>query len=178
MSTCYDKNNCSTSKLAAHYTLTVVLKYLKDVGLLRLTKYASISKLLTFADEILVYASVLVFFTFLKTGRKPSLTDFVLNMDHITMYGNKRRNIGYTHMTRELLWGGFMEFLAFTVSIINYHSLARKIKNPFASKSSVKEFTKPPVLLMTTKCEYCHEKPILPHRLACEHIFCYYCLKV
>lgn len=70
------------------------------------------------------------------------------------------------------------EFLAFTVSIINYHSLARKIKNPFSSKSNIKESTKPIALQMTTKCEYCHDKPILPHRLACEHVFCYYCLKV
>lgn len=108
MSTCYDKNNCSKSKLAVHYSLTVVLKYLKDVGLLRLTQYGNVSKIFTFLEEILVYASVINFFIFLKTGRKPSLTDFVLNMDHITMYGNKRRNIGYTHMTRELLWGGFM----------------------------------------------------------------------
>lgn len=70
------------------------------------------------------------------------------------------------------------EFLAFTVSIINYHSLSRKIKNPFSNKSNIKESTKPIALQMTTKCEYCHDKPILPHRLACEHVFCYYCLKV
>lgn len=196
LSICYDKNNLSKSKLAVHYSLTVILKYLRDVGLLRFTKYGNISKLLTFVEEILIYASVLNFFTFLKTGRKPSLTDFVLNIDHITMYGNKRRNIGYTHMTRELLWGGFMviiqlfyiffcdlsilfqEFLAFTVSIVNYHSLSRKITNPFSSKSNLKQSTKQVVLQMSTKCEYCHEKPILPHRVACEHVFCYYCLKV
>jgi len=53
-------------------------------------------------------ASVINYFRFLKTGRKPTLVDFLLGLDYISLRNNQRRDIGYKYLTRELLWGGFM----------------------------------------------------------------------
>lgn len=51
---------------------------------------------------------MLNFFRFLHVGKRPSLVDYVLGLDNISLYGNRRREIGYSNMTRELIWGGFM----------------------------------------------------------------------
>lgn len=50
------------------------------------------------------------YFRFLNVGKRPSLVDYALGLDNISMYGNRRREIGYNHMTRELIWGGFMVY--------------------------------------------------------------------
>lgn len=75
------------------------------------------------------------FFRFLSTGKKPSLVDWILRLDHISMHGNRRRDVGYTNMTRELIWGGFMviEKKAPFKNVIIYDSLAGVIGVYFAA---------------------------------------------
>lgn len=81
-------------------------------------------------------------------------------------------------MTRELIWGGFMELLGFTVPLINYHALSRRIQNTFKFNRTVDEVEEEEILLtVTSQCAYCNERPVLPHHMGCGHVYCYYCLK-
>lgn len=88
--------------------LTVLIKYLADNITFRWTNQHSLQRVIEFSETFLSVLNLLNFFRFLKTGKRPSLIDYILGLDNITMYGNRRREIGYSHMTRELIWGGFM----------------------------------------------------------------------
>lgn len=106
--TCYDRQQLNQYKLVLHYISEVFLKYLKDNVDLRATNHDKLQRVILWSENILVVLTLLNFFRFLKTGKRPGLVDYVLGLDHISMHGNKRREIGYSTMTRELIWGGFM----------------------------------------------------------------------
>ena len=178
---CYNKDQLKGYKLHFHYILNVLLRYAKDNATLRLTHLPALQQCLFWCENILTVFNLWNFFRFLKTGQKASLTDVVLGLDNISMYGNKRREIGYSYMTRELIWGGFMELLGFTLPLINYHYVKRKLRNAvtFRGKSEVAASSVgKPVITSSTKCEFCLDRPTLPHHMGCQHVFCYYCLKV
>lgn len=177
---CYDKDQLTRSKMILHYIVNVFLKYVKDYANFRLTNNRDIQTSTVWVDNALTVCTFLNFFRFLKTGKKPSLADYVLRLDNISMYGNKRRDVGYAHMTRELIWGGFMELLGFTIPLINYHSIKRKLRNivSFSKRNLSAQTERRPMMTVTTKCAYCNERPTLPHHMGCSHIFCYYCLQV
>jgi len=153
---------------------------MKEYANFRLTTNRHIQISTVWIENVLTVCTFLNFFRFLKTGKKPSLPDYVLGLDNISMYGNKRRDVGYSNMTRELIWGGFMELLGFTIPLINYHSVKRRIRNivSFSKGNSSVHSERKPMMTVTTKCAYCNERPTLPHHMGCSHIFCYYCLQV
>lgn len=105
---CYDTDQFTRSKLVLHFVLNVFLKYLKDCATFRGCNLQWLQTTTTWSDNAVSILAFLNFFRFLKTGKKPNLIDWILGLDHISMYGNKRRDVGYSHMTRELIWGGFM----------------------------------------------------------------------
>lgn len=88
--------------------LNVLLKYIKDNITFRLTNRILLQQLVELCENGIKLLEILNFFRFLKVGKRPSLVDYVLGLDNISMYGNRRRQVGYSHMTRELIWGGFM----------------------------------------------------------------------
>lgn len=77
----------------------------------------------------------------------------------------------------------FQELLGYSLPLINYHFVRRKFRsvvriamgsyNTTAQSERLK-----PKLTINSKCEYCNERPTLPHHMGCKHIFCYYCLQV
>lgn len=166
--------------MALHYIVNVFLKYAKDYANFRWTNNRPLQLTIAWLDNLLTVCTFLNFFRFLKTGKKPSLSDYILRLDNISMYGNKRRDVGYANMTRELIWGGFMELLGFTIPLINYHSVKRKLRNmvSFSKRNFNLQSNRKPVMTVTTKCAYCKERPTLPHYMGCAHVFCYYCLQV
>ncbi|XP_046393297.1 peroxisome biogenesis factor 2 [Ischnura elegans] len=126
--------------------------------------------------EVSVHVLNLVnFLIFLRKGLYPTLAYRLLGLTIVPIEPGKSRTIGYSYMTRELLWHGFAELLAFTLPLVNYHYLKRKIGSLI--------FTKEPVEAMdacldhNTLCSLCEEPPILPYKIGCPHIFCYYCIK-
>ncbi|KAG4073624.1 hypothetical protein HA402_000848 [Bradysia odoriphaga] len=176
---CYDKDQLTRSRMVLHYMVNVILKYLKDYANFRLTSNRKLQTSITWIDNALTVSTFLNFFRFLKTGKRPSLADYILRLDNISMYGNKRRDVGYAHMTRELIWGGFMELLGFTLPLINYHSVKRKLRNivSFSKRNFGVQPERRPLMTVNTRCAYCNERPTLPHHMGCSHIFCYYCLQ-
>ncbi|XP_058833191.1 peroxisome biogenesis factor 2 [Topomyia yanbarensis] len=176
LSITYEQDQLGPNKLKSHYALTVALGYLKELALFRLTEWTFLQRMISIVENALTCLNFVNFFRFLRTGRKPSLVDYILQIDHRSIDGAKRRNIGYSYMTRELIWTGFMELLGFTIPIINYHALKRRIRNFFRLESG------PPgvgriELNVDSKCVYCNERVTLPHHMGCGHVYCYYCLK-
>lgn len=91
-----------------HFFLNVLLKYIRDNITFRWTDQRALQKVVTYCENVIAFVTVINFFRFLNVGKRPSLVDYILGLDNISMYGNRRREIGYSHMTRELIWGGFM----------------------------------------------------------------------
>lgn len=175
---CYDKDELTRSRLCLHFLLTVLPKYAKDNAEQRFSGNEWIHTVLSWTENTLLVMSVINFFRFLKSGKKPTLIDFLLGIDFITLHSSRRRDIGYSHITRELIWNGFMELLVVVVPLINYKKLQRHVKTLF-----FKDFTRKsgdviqPVMNLNTVCAYCEDRPTLPHHMGCGHIFCYYCLR-
>lgn len=98
----------TSTKYTLHFIFNVVMKYLKDVAAFRFTSQSKVQSVIEWSENLLVVGSLVNFFRFLHTGKQASVVDYLLGLDSCSMYGNKRRDIGYSHMTRELVWGGFM----------------------------------------------------------------------
>lgn len=94
--------------LHKHFVLNVALKYIRDNITYRLTDRRYLQTFIQYFEQFVAICNVLNMFRFLKVGKRPSLVDYILQLDNITMYGNRRREIGYNYMSRELIWGGFM----------------------------------------------------------------------
>uniref|UniRef100_A0A1Q3FCA5 RING-type E3 ubiquitin transferase (cysteine targeting) n=1 Tax=Culex tarsalis TaxID=7177 RepID=A0A1Q3FCA5_CULTA len=176
LSITYEQNQLNPDKLKAHYFLTVALAYLKELAQFRLTGYTALQRVISTVENCLTCLNFLNFFRFLRTGRKPSLVDYILRLDHRSIDGAKRRTIGYSYMTRELIWAGFMELLGFTIPIVNYHALKRRLRNLLRLEVRPQEVQRI-VLSVDSKCVYCNERITLPHHMGCGHVFCYYCLR-
>ncbi|XP_075160023.1 peroxisomal biogenesis factor 2 [Haematobia irritans] len=180
----YDSERLTLSRLVLHFCLTVLPSYIKKLEERRLSHRVEwLSKAIQYGENAALVLSVLNFFRFLKTGRKPTLIDFLLGLDYISLRHNQRREIGYKYLTRELLWGGFMEILGLVLPIINFRKIQRVARSLFSSRKretnneSLNAIVKrKPKLTATTTCVFCGERPTLPHYMGCEHIYCYYCL--
>ncbi|XP_055529800.1 peroxisome biogenesis factor 2 [Wyeomyia smithii] len=176
LSITYEQDQLGANKLKAHYALTVALDYLKEMAQYRLTGWTILQRIVSWSENCLTLLKLLNFFRFLRSGRKPSLVDYILRLDHRSIDGAKRRTIGYSYMTRELIWAGFMELLGFTIPIINYHALKRRLRNLLKLEAGPQAVRKIQ-LDVNSKCVYCNERVTLPHHMGCGHVFCYYCLK-
>ncbi|XP_062559363.1 peroxisome biogenesis factor 2-like [Armigeres subalbatus] len=176
LSITYEQDQLSAGKLKAHYALTVALGYLKELIQFRLTGVTFLQRMITIVENCLTCLNFINFFRFLRTGRKPSLVDYVLRLEHHSMDGAKRRTVGYSYMTRELIWSGFMELLGFTIPIVNYHALKRRLRNMLKLENAAWKADR--IVLDTgSRCVYCNERVTLPHHMGCGHVFCYYCLQ-
>lgn len=105
---CYNPDQLTRSRLTLHFITSVFLQYIRDVATFRAAHVDWLQRSTHWADSAVSVGHFINFFRFLSTGKKPSLVDWVLRLDHISMHGNRRRDVGYTNMTRELIWGGFM----------------------------------------------------------------------
>ncbi|PSN53429.1 hypothetical protein C0J52_05142 [Blattella germanica] len=131
----------------------------------------------SWAETSIKLASVINFLVFLQEGKHPTLTDRILCLRPVSVApSGQARTVGYSYMTRELLWHGFIEFLVFALPLLNYHSVKRRLTSLMMWK---KKDVKPSNIIYTsnTKCAECNEPPVLPHHMGCSHVFCYYCLK-
>lgn len=122
----YQSNELTRNKQIAHYLLTILATYAKDVSQLRLTNHLLIQKTIDWIECCLKIFTVLNFFRFLKVGNYPSLIDYCLRWRHVSNSGTRMRNVGYAYMNRELIWTGFLvSFLFSTHLCLNLtHSLS------------------------------------------------------
>lgn len=175
----YDPQSLTITRLVLHFVLTVLPKYAKSNAEYRLASRDWVRKAIEWGENIALVLSILNFFRFLKSGRKPSLVDFMLGLDYISLRANQRREVGYKYLTRELIWGGFMELLGLLLPIINFHKIQRVCRKTFfgSTKNSTKGVLKAARLNLNTICVYCGERPTLPHHIGCGHIYCFYCIQ-
>ncbi|XP_068149641.1 LOW QUALITY PROTEIN: peroxisome biogenesis factor 2 [Drosophila tropicalis] len=177
----YDAEKLTVSRLVLHFALTVLPGYIKSWEERRLSHRVEwFSQIIRWAENSALVLNILNYFRFLKTGRKPTLVDYLLGLDYISLRNNQRRDIGYKYLTRELLWGGFMEILGLVLPIINFRKIHRLLKTwVFGQPASGRRLSHvflAPKMTMSTTCTYCGERPTLPHHMGCGHIYCYYCL--
>uniref|UniRef100_A0A0A1XED4 Peroxisome biogenesis factor 2 n=2 Tax=Zeugodacus cucurbitae TaxID=28588 RepID=A0A0A1XED4_ZEUCU len=179
----YDSERLTLSRLCLHFALTIIPRYLKNLDERRLTIHSEwLHKAIEWGENTALLLSVLNFFRFLKTGRKPTVVEFLLGLDYISLRHNQRRDIGYKYLTRELLWGGFMEILGLLLPVINFRKIMRflnrtlKSVNVNTTENRRKASDDKVILHSNTICAYCEERPTIPHHMSCGHIYCYYCL--
>lgn len=105
----YDHNELRHGyTLQLHYICTVFLKYLRDNATFRFTNVQTLQEVVNWCENLIAIINVLVWFRFLKSGQRPTLTHSILSLNNISYDGGRRREIGYNYITRELIWGGFM----------------------------------------------------------------------
>ncbi|KZC15134.1 PREDICTED: peroxisome biogenesis factor 2 [Dufourea novaeangliae] len=167
--------NINRTKSVLYLILIVVPAYTRD----KLLDGAGNRRLSSLFDRIANVAKLLEFINlliFLHRGTQPRLVEYLLGIPSRSTTTHKPRNIGYSYMTRELLWHGLMELFTTGLPMINFHYLKHTIKNliPRRNRGNVRRSF--PTMNSTTKCAYCNDTPIMPMHAGCEHIFCYYCL--
>lgn len=118
----YDRDQLlKSSNIYKHFFLNILLKYIRDNITMRWTDKQFLQRFVSYCEIFITFCSMLNFYRFLNVGKRPSLVDYVLGLDNISMYGNRRREIGYSHMTRELIWGGFMVSKCMTLKSIKIY---------------------------------------------------------
>lgn len=104
----YDDVALSKNKLLLHYVATILLKYVKSRLQYDFSSNEFIQNIITNVETAISVINLLNFWRFLKTGISPHPIEYILGLRHISMVGNKIRTIGYSHMTRELIWAAFV----------------------------------------------------------------------
>lgn len=133
-------------------------------------------------DISITAGSLINLLLFLHSGYYPNLLYrlFGIQMSYSSPKG-RQRQVGYTHMTRELIWHSFIELLVFVLPLINYHYLKRLVLKILMLGSTGPKL-KPSAgntvsLTLNSTCAVCSKRPILPHHMDCVHVFCYFCLQ-
>ncbi|KOC65946.1 Peroxisome biogenesis factor 2 [Habropoda laboriosa] len=168
--------NITGAKSLLYLILTIGPAYVRDKFVdsgtnrnltLLLDRLANVAKLLDFINLLI----------FLHRGTQPRIVEYLLGIASRSVTTHKPRNIGYSYMTRELLWHGLMELFTTGLPMINLHYFKHTFQKMFTQKKHVDLRRSFPKMDSSSKCAYCADTPILPMHAGCPHIFCYYCLK-
>lgn len=116
-------------------------------------------------------------FFFLNLGNQPRFVEWLLGIYNQSEKISKPRSIGYSYMTRELLWHGLIELFTISLPTIDFRRIQKFWNNLWIPKRSEKNLVLVCKLEDNSVCSYCNETPILPRWAGCPHVFCYYCLE-
>ena len=119
------------------------------------------------------YAAKLTnFVLFLLRGRIPSLRDSLLGYRFSFIHRpSSSQQILYDTFNRELLWNTFSELIVITLPLLTPAFLSKLSITKKLTSRPQDRFKDPRV------CPACGFKPTLPQRSACDHRFCYYCIR-
>lgn len=169
--------NITRTKSVLYLILTIVPAYVRD----KLANTDANENFKTAFDRIADVVRLLEFLNlllFLHRGRQPRLIEYLLGIANSSTTVQKPRNIGYSYMTRELLWHGLMELFTTGLPMVNFHYFKHAFKKLFTRPGKHAAVRRSfPIMDQSTKCAHCGDTPILPMHAGCHHIFCYYCLK-
>ncbi|KAK7082333.1 hypothetical protein SK128_026727 [Halocaridina rubra] len=115
---------------------------------------------------------------FLHQGIYPTLLERLFGLKLVSSQPGTVRKISYVYFTRELLWHGFAELLAFVLPLINvqyFHNVVRKFL-PQSNEENNEDYDAQVDFVSETTCVVCNNLPVLPHCFGCRHIACYYCI--
>jgi len=180
------KSQKKTALLAV--VIPIVLKYLhtRSNDIVSETKSRKIKRFMEISsqwgDVSISVGSFVNLLLFLHSGFYPNLLYRIFGIQMAYSSPNGRhRQVGYTHMTRELIWHSFIELLVFVLPLINYHYIKRHVLRVLMLGASVSKSKHVPgkqmSLTINSKCAVCSQRPILPHHMDCNHVFCFYCLQ-
>ncbi|CAD1479493.1 unnamed protein product [Heterotrigona itama] len=165
--------NITWAKSVLYLIATIAPAYVRDKltanrRSVLLDRVADVASLLEFVNLLI----------FLHRGTQPRVVEYALGIASSCTTTHKPRNIGYSYMTRELLWHGLMELFTTGLPMLNFHYLKHAAKKLFEARSTVDPKSQPtsPTMNSSTKCAHCSDTPILPSHAGCRHLFCYYCL--
>lgn len=103
----YNKECFSRSKLYWYFIFTVGLRYLRERATYSFTSNIKLQNLLMRIETIHSICDILNFLRFIRSGRYPTQTDFILGLqmsaDKVT-----REDLTDFAWTRELLWNNFI----------------------------------------------------------------------
>lgn len=174
--------NINERKAILYLILSVLPQYLKD----KLANEAlsdrsmlvqGLKSLVDWTSNIVNFLELINLLCFLHRGIQPRVIEFLLNLSSQSITTHRPRTIGYSYMTRELLWHGLMELFTIGIPMINFHYLKHAITRLWQQAEPATMMRLFPVMNAETKCAYCNENPILPSHAGCAHVFCYYCLQ-
>ena len=169
-------------KAVLYLILSVLPQYLKD-------KFANenlsdrgvlvqgLKSLVDWTSNVVGLLELINLLYFLHRGVQPRAIEFLLNLSSQSITTHRPRTIGYSYMTRELLWHGLMELFTIGIPMINLHYLKHAVTRLWRRTEPATVSRSFPVMNAATKCAYCDENPILPSHAGCSHVFCYYCLQ-
>ncbi|XP_029155704.1 peroxisome biogenesis factor 2 [Nylanderia fulva] len=174
--------NINQRKAVLYLILSVLPQYLKDKlanrnlsdrGML----VQGLKSLVDWTSNAVSTLELINLLYFLHRGVQPRAIEFLLNLSSQSITTHRPRTIGYSYMTRELLWHGLMELFTIGIPMINFHYLKHAITRLWRRAEPATMTRSFPVMDAETKCAYCDENPILPSHAGCTHVFCYYCLQ-
>ncbi|KAM0734985.1 Peroxisome biogenesis factor 2 [Formica fusca] len=173
--------NINQKKAVLYLILSVLPQYLKDkLGNENFSDRGVLAQCLkSFVDctsNAVSFLELINLLYFLHRGVQPRVIEFLLNLSSQSITTHRPRTIGYSYMTRELLWHGLMELFTIGIPMINFHYLKHAVTR-FWQQTELQVRRSFPVMDAATKCAYCEENPILPSHAGCTHVFCYYCLQ-
>ncbi|XP_023335548.1 peroxisome biogenesis factor 2 [Eurytemora carolleeae] len=144
--------------------LNIVLKYLeaRQSSIVRLFpgREEMLNKSFQTIQNILKFAELVNFVIFLQNGIYPNLIQRLLKLKPRPVV-QESRSVGYSFMTRELMWHLLTELVIFLVPLIDISSFYSKIRPSKADENH---------------CATCLKLPIVRISTPCSHVFCYYCL--
>ncbi|XP_012261356.2 peroxisome biogenesis factor 2 [Athalia rosae] len=175
----YDRYN--EKKAIFYLILSVVPKYLQQriIDSWLISNSGDYHRVKRFIDWVTTTTQLLAFtniLLFLNQGNQPNLIERILGIYNQPTKSHRPRDIGYSYMTRELLWHSFIELFTIGLPMLNIHFIKQKIKRMWIRRRMAKGFIAPQMKI-DTRCPECDQSPNLPRHAGCEHIFCYYCMK-
>jgi len=121
---------------------------------------------------------------FLRQGLYPSVPLMLLDIKPVSTI-EESRSVGYSYMSRELLWSTFSELLMFLIPVLNVNRLQKvlgqKINQYLGSGAQHEADNDGPSslglgLANGWQCVACCQAPIIPTRGRCGHLFCHVCV--
>ena len=113
--------------------------------------------------------SLFNFTLFLLRGSYPTLRERLAGVVQTPSSPQVLRTLSHNHMSREIMWHGFSEFLIFVLPHLNTFALRNWLWRLCLSPS--------PPPLDPSLCVECGDVPTMVQTASCGHVFCYYCLQ-
>lgn len=123
---------------------------------------------------LLRFVQILNLVMFLRQGQYPTPSLMVLGIKPVSTIGESR-SVGYSFMSRELLWSTFSELLQFLVPLVNVSRLrgfTQSISRYFVAESSAPQTETGSGVWV---CCACKARPVVAARSKCGHLFCHVC---
>jgi len=149
-------------------TLMRILKSMFAVLSIRHTS-EGVENWFKYVDRSLKVISLVNFLILLLHGRRASPMEHALQLDHVFCNKPVPRYIDYAYMGKEMIWEQTAQALVCLIPFLNLRKIRNYTLKIFGCFRSDTE---------DLMCQVCYERATNPYCGICEHVFCYYCLRV